>query len=101
MSGDGGSTQPLESALCRGKQSLDNGELGDPVSAYFRLNDVRVMATDACHGLPNLRFCGFGQHTVTLCAGSSAIVEEVYSLALVCSRNLVGYCGCVPDTLEV
>lgn len=28
------------------KQALDDGELGDPVSAYYRLNDIKWVATD-------------------------------------------------------
>jgi predicted dehydrogenase len=63
------------------KQCLDNGELGDPVSAYFRLNDIRWVATDL---LP-----WAGQSSILWFLGSHAVdtlrwffadeVERVYS----------------------
>jgi len=65
------------------KQSLDSGELGDPVSAYFRLNDIKWVATDMLPWAAKSSILWFlGSHTVdTLRWFFSDEVEQVYSVS--------------------
>lgn len=65
------------------KQSLDNGELGSPVSAYFRLNDIRWVATDMLPWAAQSSILWFlGSHTVdTLRWFFGDEVERVYAVS--------------------
>jgi predicted dehydrogenase len=65
------------------KNSLDNGELGKPVSAYFRLNDIKWVATDLLPWAEKSSILWFlGTHTIdTLCWFFSDKIEKVYSVA--------------------
>lgn len=65
------------------KQSLDGGELGEPVSAYFRLNDIRWVATDMLPWAAQSSILWFlGSHTVdTLRWIFNDEVEKVYSVS--------------------
>ena len=65
------------------KQSLDDGDLGDPVSAYFRLNDIKWVATDMLSWAAQSSILWFlGSHTVdTLRWFFSDEVEQVYSVS--------------------
>jgi len=65
------------------KESLDNGELGDPVSAYFRLNDIKWVATDLLPWAAKSSILWFlGTHTVdTLRWFFNDEVEKVYSVS--------------------
>ncbi|MGE5583674.1 MAG: Gfo/Idh/MocA family protein [Bacillota bacterium] len=65
------------------KQSLENGELGDPVSAYFRLNDVKWVATDMLPWAAKSSILWFlGSHTVdTLRWIFNDEVERVFSVS--------------------
>jgi predicted dehydrogenase len=65
------------------KQSLDDGELGDPVSAYFRLNDIKWVATDMLPWASKSSILWFlGSHTVdTLRWMFNDEVERVFSVS--------------------
>jgi predicted dehydrogenase len=65
------------------KNSLDNGELGEPVSAYFRLNDIKLIATDMLPWSAKSSILWFlGSHTVdTLRWFFKDEVEKVYSVS--------------------
>ena len=65
------------------KQSLDSGELGDPVSAYMRLNDVKWVATDMLPWAAQSSILWFlGSHSVdTLRWFFSDEVEQVYAVS--------------------
>jgi predicted dehydrogenase len=65
------------------KQSLDDGELGDPVSAYFRLNDIKWVATDMLPWAAKSSILWFlGSHAVdTLRWIFNDEVEKVYSVS--------------------
>lgn len=65
------------------KQSVDAGELGEPVSAYFRLNDVRWVATDMLRWAARSSILWFlGSHAVdTLRWFFNDEVETVYSVS--------------------
>jgi predicted dehydrogenase len=65
------------------KQLLDSGELGDPYSAYFRLNDTKWVATDLLPWAAKSSILWFlGSHSLdTLRWFFSAEVERVYSVA--------------------
>jgi predicted dehydrogenase len=65
------------------KQSVDSGELGDPVSAYFRLNDIKWVATDMLPWAAKSSILWFlGSHTVdTLRWFFSDEVDQVYSVS--------------------
>ncbi|NMB46660.1 MAG: Gfo/Idh/MocA family oxidoreductase [Firmicutes bacterium] len=65
------------------KQSLDSGALGDPVSGYFRLNDIKWVATDMLPWAAESSILWFlGSHSVdTLRWFFSDEVEQVYSVS--------------------
>ena len=65
------------------KQMLDDGELGDPVSAYFRLNDVLWVATDMLPWSSKSSILWFlGSHSVdTLRWFFGDEVDSVYSVS--------------------
>jgi predicted dehydrogenase len=80
------------------KESLDNGELGDPVSAYFRLNDIKWVATDLLPWSAKSSIMWFlGTHTVdTLRWFFKDEVEKVYSVS---SSGILKKLGV--DTIDV
>ncbi|MDD5013793.1 MAG: Gfo/Idh/MocA family oxidoreductase [Atribacterota bacterium] len=80
------------------KESLDKGELGYPVSAYFRLNDIKWVATDMLPWAAKTSIMWFlGSHTVdTLRWFFKDEVEEVYSVS---SRGVLQKLGV--DTIDV
>ncbi|HHV94043.1 MAG TPA: Gfo/Idh/MocA family oxidoreductase [Firmicutes bacterium] len=65
------------------KQSLDSGELGDPVSAYMRLNDIKWVATDMLPWAAKSSILWFlGSHSVdTLRWFFNDEVDQVYSVS--------------------
>ncbi|MGI6567643.1 MAG: Gfo/Idh/MocA family oxidoreductase [Firmicutes bacterium] len=65
------------------KQSLDAGELGTPVSAYMRLNDIKWVATDMLPWAAQSSILWFlGSHSVdTLRWFFSDEVEQVYAVS--------------------
>jgi len=65
------------------KQSLDAGELGDPVSAYMRLNDIKWVATDMLPWAAQSSILWFlGSHSVdTLGWFFSDEVDQVYAVS--------------------
>lgn len=65
------------------KESLDNGDLGKPISAYFRLNDIKSVATDMLPWAEKSSILWFlGSHTVdTLHWFFNDKIEEVYSVS--------------------
>ncbi|NLA58918.1 MAG: Gfo/Idh/MocA family oxidoreductase [Firmicutes bacterium] len=65
------------------KQSLDAGELGDPVSAYMRLNDIKWVATDMLPWAAQSSILWFlGSHSVdTLRWFFSDEVDQVYAVS--------------------
>ncbi|MGI6149552.1 MAG: Gfo/Idh/MocA family oxidoreductase [Firmicutes bacterium] len=71
---------------------LMRGELGDPVSAYFRLNDIRWVATDMLPWAAKSSILWFlGSHSVdTLRWFMQDEVESVYA---VCSKGVLASMG--------
>jgi len=65
------------------KQSLDSGELGKPISAYYRMNDKKWVATDMLPWAAKSSILWFlGSHTVdTLRWFFGDEVETVYSVS--------------------
>lgn len=65
------------------KQAIDNGELGEPYSAYFRLNDVKWVATDMLPWASKSSILWFlGSHSLdTLRWLTGSEVERVYSVS--------------------
>ncbi len=63
------------------KKRIENGEIGTPVSAYFRLNDIKWVATDMLSWADKSSVLWFlGTHTLdTLCWLFEADVKEVYA----------------------
>lgn len=66
-----------------GKERIEKGEIGDPVSAYFRLNDKKWVATDMLSWAEESSILWFlGSHTIdTLCWLFEDEVEKVYSVS--------------------
>jgi len=62
------------------KQALDAGKLGQPYSAYFRLNDIKWVATDMLSWSASSSILWFlGSHSLdTLCWMLGSEVERVY-----------------------
>lgn len=65
------------------KQEIASGRLGRPVSAYYRLNDIRWVATDMLSWAAKSSILWFlGSHSLdTLCWMMDDQVEEVYSVS--------------------
>ena len=65
------------------KQGLDAGKLGQPYSAYFRLNDIKWVATDMLSWTASSSILWFlGSHSLdTLCWMIGSDVERVYSVS--------------------
>ncbi|NLK08649.1 MAG: Gfo/Idh/MocA family oxidoreductase [Firmicutes bacterium] len=65
------------------KKALDDGELGDPVSAYMRLNDIKWVATDMLPWAAQSSILWFlGSHTVdTLRWFFNDEVDTVYAVS--------------------
>lgn len=65
------------------KQAIDRGDLGEVYSGYFRLNDVRWVATDMLPWAAKSSILWFlGSHSVdTLCWLFSSRVKRVYCVA--------------------
>lgn len=65
------------------KQMIDNGELGTPYNAYFRLNDAKWVATDMLAWAAKSSILWFlGSHSLdTLCWLIGSKVERVYSVS--------------------
>lgn len=65
------------------KQAIDNGDLGEPYSAYFRLNDIKWVATDLLPWAAKSSILWFlGSHSLdTLRWFTGSDVERVYSIS--------------------
>ncbi|HCS73697.1 MAG TPA: gfo/Idh/MocA family oxidoreductase [Clostridiales bacterium] len=65
------------------KQAIDNGDLGEPYSAYFRLNDIKWVATDLLPWASKSSILWFlGSHSLdTLRWLTGSDVESVYSVS--------------------
>ena len=65
------------------KQAIDNGDLGEPYSAYFRLNDIKWVATDLLPWAAKSSILWFlGSHSLdTLRWFTGSEVERVYSVS--------------------
>ena len=65
------------------KQQLDDGKIGQPYSAYFRLNDIKWVATDMLTWTASSSILWFlGSHSLdTLCWMMGSEAERVYSVA--------------------
>ncbi|MFW6271082.1 MAG: Gfo/Idh/MocA family protein, partial [Bacillota bacterium] len=65
------------------KERIESGEIGEVISGYFRLNDIKWVATDMLSWADKSSILWFlGSHTVdTLCWLFNDEVEKVYSVS--------------------
>jgi predicted dehydrogenase len=74
------------------KASLDSGEIGDPYSAYFRLNDVKYVATDMLSWAAQSSILWFlGSHSVDTLRWF--FNDEVYRVYSVSRRGVLAQLG--------